>query len=112
MVSLLLLWQLFRHCSQVFVVKVGLSNSKKKICIISLNASPLKMMKNDFCFMLKALFVLKMFNFTFFNHVGKRLDKKAKVNLKIYDVTTWIKSQTTSKTLKHILPSISRSTGD
>ena len=28
----------------------------------------------------------------FFAHVGKRLDKKAKVNFKIYDVTDWIKN--------------------
>ena len=25
-----------------------------------------------------------------FGHVGKRLDKKAEVNFKIYDVTDWI----------------------
>ena len=24
-----------------------------------------------------------------FGHVGKRLDKKAKINFKVYDVTTW-----------------------
>ena len=50
--------------------------------------SPLKMMKNAFYFMLKALFVLKIFTFLawLFGHVGKRLDKKAKVNFKIYDV--------------------------
>ena len=38
---------------------------------------------------LKALFVLEVFQFLFriFDHVGKRLDKKAKVNFRIYDVT-------------------------
>ena len=47
-------------------------------------------MKNTFYFILKALFVLKLFKFlSFFVHVGKQLDKKAKVNFKIYDVTTW-----------------------
>ena len=42
--------------------KVGLSPSKKNgvICFIE---SPLKMMKNAFYFILKALFVLKIFKF-------------------------------------------------
>ena len=49
-------------------------------------------MKNTFYFILKALFFLKLFKFlSFFVHVGKRLDKKAKVNFKIYDVKTWEK---------------------
>ena len=42
--------------------KVGLSPSKKFI-FIYFNESPLKMMKNGFYFILKALFVLKIFNF-------------------------------------------------
>ena len=43
-------------------IKVGLSLSKKNsaICFIE---SPLKMMKNAFVFILKALFVLKIFKF-------------------------------------------------
>ena len=40
-------------------------------------------MKNTFYFVLKALFVLKIFNF-----LKKRLDQKDKVNFKIYDATT------------------------
>ena len=43
-------------------VKVGLSPSKK-IFFICFNGSPSKMMKNAFYFILKALFVLKMFKF-------------------------------------------------
>ena len=44
------------------------------------------MMKNAFYFILKALFVLKIFKFLsrLFGHV-----KKDKVNLKIHNVTTW-----------------------
>ena len=42
-------------------VKVGLPPSKKN-CLISVNESPLKMMKNAY-FILKALFVLKIFQF-------------------------------------------------
>ena len=41
-------------------VKVGFSPSKK-ICLINLIESPLKMMKNAFHFILKALFILKIF---------------------------------------------------
>ena len=39
-------------------------------------------MKNVFHFVLK-------FYPDFIDHVGKRLDKKAKVDFKIYDVTDW-----------------------
>ena len=53
-------------------IKVGLSPSKK-ICVICLIESPLKMMKNVFYFILKALFVLKIFKFLsrLFSHAGK-----------------------------------------
>ena len=44
------------------IVKIGLSSSKKK-CFICFNESLLKVMKNAFYFILKALFVLKIFNF-------------------------------------------------
>ena len=48
-------------------------------------------MKNAFYFTLKALFALKILDFCsdFFGHVGKRLDEKAKVNFKIYDVINY-----------------------
>ena len=55
----------------MIVLKVGLSFSKKTI-LICFNDSPSKMMKNAFYFMLKALFVLKIFKFLW--HVEKRLD--------------------------------------
>ena len=53
-------------------LKVGLSPSKK-ICIIWLIESPLKMMKNAFHFILKALSILKIFKFLsrHFGHVWK-----------------------------------------
>ena len=43
-------------------LNVGLSLSKK-ICVLCLTESPLKMIKNVFYFILKALFVLKVFKF-------------------------------------------------
>ena len=43
-------------------LKVGLSTSKK-VFFICFNNSPSKMMKNAFYFILKALFVLKVFTF-------------------------------------------------
>ena len=53
--------------------------------------SPLKMIKNAFYFMLKALFVLEIFKFLtcLFVYVEKQLDKKAMANFKIYDTTDW-----------------------
>ena len=72
------------------MVKVGLSPSKK-VCVICLIENPIKMIKNYFCFILKALFVLKIFKFCHDVLVmqEKRLDQKNKFNFKIHDVTTW-----------------------
>ena len=59
-------------------IKVALSSLR----ILLAAESPLKMMKNGFYFMLKALFVLKIFKFLswLFGDVAKLLDKKDKVN--------------------------------
>ena len=50
------------------------------------------MMKNAFYFILKALFVIKIFKFLswLFGHVEKRLDEKDKINFEIDDVTAWL----------------------
>ena len=50
--------------------------------------NPSKMIKNHFHFTLKAIFILKTIKFLswLFANVGKRRNKKAKVNFKIYDV--------------------------
>ena len=71
--------------------KVGLSHSNK-IVFIYFNDSPFKKMKNVFYFMLKALFIPDIFTFLswIFDYVEKRLDKKAMVNFKIYDVEDWV----------------------
>ena len=49
------------------------SHLPKKICVICLIESPLKMMKNAFYFILKAFFILKIFQFLsrLFGHLGK-----------------------------------------
>ena len=54
------------------MIKAGLSPSKK-ICLICFIEIPLKMMKNTFFFMLKALSILKIFKFLSrrVGHVGK-----------------------------------------
>ena len=46
-------------------------------------------MKNNSYFILKALSILRYFSFCpdYFDHEGKRLDKKAKINLKFNGVT-------------------------
>ena len=50
------------------------------------------MMKNAFYFTLKAPFVYEILTFLFqlFGHVGKRLDDKANLDFKLYDVTNWM----------------------
>ena len=47
------------------------------------------MIKNAFYLMLRTFFILKIFKFLsrHFGYVEKRLDKKAIVNFKIYDIT-------------------------
>ena len=57
-------------------------------------------MKNAFYFILIALFVLEIFQYLIwlFGLVGKRFDKKAKVNFTIYGDTNWI----TNNYNKHI----------
>ena len=62
------------------------------------------MMKYAFYFRLKALFVLIIFKFLsdFFNHVGKRLDKKVKVNVKIYDVINWTTNNHNTHTVQYL----------
>ena len=51
-------------------------------------------MKNPLYFTLAALFVLEIFKFLLwlFVYEGKWLDKKDKVNFKIYDITKWEKN--------------------
>ena len=66
--------------------------------------SPLKIMKDDFCFMLKALFVLEIFMFMswLFDYVEKRLNKKV--------IPKCMASQSGQQMIKiHISPNIWRS---
>ena len=50
------------------------------------------MTKNAFYFILKALFVVKIFTLLswLFGDVEKQLDLKDEVNFKIYDAATWL----------------------
>ena len=49
-------------------------------------------MKKAFCFILKALFVLKVFKFfsSVFSHAEEMVWLEKKVNFKFYDVTAWL----------------------
>ena len=71
--------------------KVGLSNSKKN-CVICFIEGPVTMMKNAFYFILKALFVLKVFKFSswLFGHVEEKAWLKIQGCFKSHDVTTWL----------------------
>ena len=57
---------------EVRLIKVRLSTSKKNVVCFTEN--PLKIMRNAFYFILKTLFVLKIFTFLswLFGHVGKK----------------------------------------
>ena len=68
--------------------------------------SPFKMIKYDFCFMLKPLLILEIFKCLpwLFGRGGKRLDHKAEVNFKLMTLQTGKQIITI-----HILPNISRS---
>ena len=64
-----------------------------------------KMIRNAFYFILKALFVLKIFKFLsqLFGHVKKRLDQKDQVNFKIYDVTAWLQDNCTTHIAQYLM---------
>ena len=88
------------------IFKVKLSPSKK-ISVIHLIESPLKMMKNAFCFIWIAFFVLKIFKFfvTTFCSCGKNGSIR-----KIRLTTNLIMRQPDLQTtVIHILPNISHS---
>ena len=59
--------------------------------LLTLPSLPLKMTKIGFYFMLKAIFVLKIFTILSWlsGYVAKWFRKKAKVNFKIYDIKEW-----------------------
>ena len=78
------------YCNMYFCWKIVLDSDPhlpKKNCIICFIESPLKMMKNAFYFILKALFVL-FFSWLFWSCRKNGLIRK--VNFKIQDVTTWL----------------------
>ena len=67
------------------------SQLPKKIDFSCFSGRPLKVMKNIFYFMLKALLFLRCLYVCphSFDHVEKQFDKSAKVTLIICDVTDW-----------------------
>ena len=85
------------------------SHLLKKNCVICLIENPLKVKENAFYFILKPLFVLKIFKFLsrLFGDVGKTANykDKDKVNLKIHDVTT----RFTNKCNTHIAQYLTKS---
>ena len=89
--------------------KVGLSPSKN-ILFYFFNESSLKMMKNAFYFILKALFVLKIFKFLSW-HLG-HVEKTAYIIKKIKLISKFLTSEPGQQTITmYILPNISRSKG-
>ena len=94
---------------KLFVFKVGLSSSKK-IRVICLIESPLKIMKNAFYFILRALSVLKIFKFLSYLFWSFR---KNGLIRKIILTSKFMTSQPGLKTIAiQILPNISQSKGN
>ena len=77
-------------CAEFFYLVKGTLSSLRQ-CLAT--KGPLKIIKNAFYFTLKALFILNIFKFLpwIFGHI-KQLDSEDKVNFKIYDVATWLRS--------------------
>ena len=67
------------------------SHLPKRFCVICLIENLLEVMKNAFYFILKALFILKIFKYLsrLFDPVGKTAWLKSKFNFTIRDVTLW-----------------------
>ena len=66
--------------------------------------NPLRMIKNAFYFMSKALFVLKISKFLswLFGHVTKRFNKKNNVNFTFYDVRAWLTNNCNIHIAQHL----------
>ena len=95
--------KVFEFSQSVLIFNVGLSLSKK-ICDICVIGSPLKMIKNVFYFVLKALFILKIFRFLS-RHIG-HLEKNGLIR-KIRLTSKIMTSQPGLQTIAiHILPNI------
>ena len=78
-----------------FNVRYKIKN--EKICSIKsecIDATPFSTVTLGDIFMLKALFVLKIFSFLswVFGYAENQLDEKAKFNFKICDVTDWTRN--------------------
>ena len=86
-------------------MKTYLKKKKKQKYLISIIPEIFRsIMKNAFHFNLKALFILKIFKSCpeFFGHVGRRLDKRAKVNFKIYDITNLVTNNSNTHFTKYL----------
>ena len=61
-------------------------------------------MKNGFYFILKVIFFFRIFKFCLdlLGDVDKRLDKKAEINFKSYDFTTWLRKNYNIWTAKYL----------
>ena len=105
-------WNTSISSSLATFLKVGIrKKSFRKICGICVIESPLKMMKNVFYFIVKALFVLKIFNFfsRHFGHIGKKTDLIRKIRL----FSKFMTSQPCLQAIAiYMLPNISQSKGN
>ena len=78
---------MFGHFTTLCMKGLKLDFQLQKKCFIYFMDGPSKILKNTFYFILKALFVFKIFNFCLKIWImqKKRLHQKGKVDFKIYD---------------------------
>ena len=89
------------------------SHISKIDCIIQVNESLLKMMKIAFYFMLKAFFILKIFNFFALTYLISLSCRKSSLTRKISLISKFMMPQPCQQTItKHVLPNISQSKGN
>ena len=83
-------------------IKVKLSPSKKKFFFfVQFNGSSLKIMKNAFYFVLKALFVPEIFKILS-RCFGPIFEKKAIVSFKIYEVADWTRNNYNTHVVQYL----------
>ena len=101
-------YDLEKGFTRMFMLKEGLMVSRRVTHVsktggLKRNESPLKMMKNAFYFILKAIFVLKTFKCLcwLFGHVGTRA-RLERDHFKTFDLTAWLTNNYTTHIVQHL----------
>ena len=95
---------LIRQMIEICLTSLKSDSHFSKHCFICFDESPFKMMKNAFCFILKALSVLKIFRFLSWlvGHIEKTAWLQRSVNFKVYGVTTWLTNNYNTRIVQYL----------